>query len=306
VSEALGVLGPADRGGHLDVLANAHYLLHAAYGDLGRPEVARHRDQALPIYQQLGDLVGQGNVLNNLGIEAYFEGRWEDALDLYRRSRDAKQRAGDIANAATQSNNEAEILSDQGRLEEAESLLREALRVWAAAGYSIGVALATSNLGRAAARAGRYDEALARLDEAAAAFERMGADGYVDETRARIAECLALAGRAAESAAGARATLDHVRREAAQSVLAAQLERTLAWSALLAGDPEDARLHVERSLREAQSLGAAYEVAVSLHTAAALPGRTAEDAQRDRDEASAILATLGVVSLPSVPGAAAA
>ena len=36
--------------------------------DLGSPEVARYRDLALPIYEELGDLVGQGNVLNNLGI----------------------------------------------------------------------------------------------------------------------------------------------------------------------------------------------------------------------------------------------
>ena len=83
VAEVLPVLGLAESGGHRDVLANAHYLLHAAYGDLGRPEVARHRDRALPIYEELGDLVGQGNVLNNLGIEAYFEGRWDDALKLF-------------------------------------------------------------------------------------------------------------------------------------------------------------------------------------------------------------------------------
>ena len=148
VAAALPAVEAAERGGHRDLLANAYYLLHAAYGDLGSPEVARYRDLALPIYEELGDLVGQGNVLNNLGIEAYFEGRWDDALDLYRRSREAKSRAGDIANAATQSNNEAEVLSDQGRLAEAEALLRDALRVWSAAGYQIGVALATSNLGR--------------------------------------------------------------------------------------------------------------------------------------------------------------
>ena len=162
---------------------------------------------ALPIYEELGDLVGQGNVLNNLGIEAYFEGRWDDALDLYRRSRDAKSRAGDIANAATQSNNEAEILSDQGHLVGADALLRDALRVWSAAGYTIGVALATSNLGRVAARAGRHDEALKLLEEAARLFARIKAGGYVDETRARVAECLALAARSDEARAVASETL---------------------------------------------------------------------------------------------------
>ena len=241
VTAALPAVDAAERGGHRDLLANAYYLLHAAYGDLGSPEIARYRDLALPIYEELGDLVGQGNVLNNLGIEAYFEGRWDDALDLYRRSRDAKSRAGDIANAATQSNNEAEILSDQGHLVEAEALLRDALRVWSAAGYTIGVALATSNLGRVAARAGRHDEALKLLEEAARLFARIGAGGYVDETRARVAECLALAARSDEARAVASETLRRVRRESEQSVLAAQLERTLAWAALLDGDPERGR-----------------------------------------------------------------
>jgi len=301
VAEALPVLVAAADGGHRDVLANAYYLLHAAYGDLGSPEVARYRDLALPIYEELGDLVGQGNVLNNLGIEAYFEGRWDDALALYRRSRETKSRAGDIANAATQSNNEAEILSDQGHLAEADALLRDALRVWAAAGYQIGVALATSNLGRAAARAGRHDEALGLLGEAAAGFGRIGAEGYVDETRARVAECLALAGRADEARRAARETLVRVRRESEHSVLAAQLERTLAWADLLDDEVADASVHLAASLREGRALAAAFEVALTLDTAAALPGRATTEVARDRAEAASILAGLGVVAVPAVP-----
>jgi class 3 adenylate cyclase/tetratricopeptide (TPR) repeat protein len=288
VAAALPAVAAAERGGHRDLLANAYYLLHAAYGDLGSPEVARYRDLALPIYEELGDVVGQGNVLNNLGIEAYFEGRWDEAVDLYRRSRDAKARAGDIANAATQSNNEAEVLSDQGRIAEAERLLRDALRVWSAAGYQIGVALATSNLGRAAARAGRHDEGLELLERAAALFERIRAGGYVDETRAVASE-----------------TLARVRRESEQSVLAAQLERTLAWAALIDGVPSAAAAHVAASLREARALGAAYEVATSLETAATLPDRSPADIARDRAEAASIFETLGVLSVPAVPGTAA-
>jgi class 3 adenylate cyclase/tetratricopeptide (TPR) repeat protein len=302
VAAALPAVPAAEAGGQRDLLANAYYLLHAAYGDLGSPEVARYRDLALPIYEELGDLVGQGNVLNNLGIEAYFEGRWDEAIDLYRRSRDAKARAGDIANAATQSNNEAEVLSDQGRIPEAEALLRDALRVWSAAGYQIGVALATSNLGRAAARAGRHGEALELLERAVALFDGIGAGGYVDETRARVAECLALAHRSDEARAVASETLLRVRRESEQSVIAVQLERTLAWAALLDGVPSGAAVHAAASLREARALSAAYEVAISLDTMAALPGRAPEEVARDRAEARAIFDGLGVVAVPAVPG----
>lgn len=291
---ALQAADAAERIGERALLAHAYYLLHAAYGDLGSADVARYRHLALPIYEEIGDLVGQGNVLNNLGIEAYFEGRWDDALELYARSKAAKTRAGQVANAATQSNNEAEILSDQGRFSEAEALLRDALRIWRAAGYEIGIALATSNLGRVAARAGRHDDGLAILEDAAERFEHIGARGYVDETRTRIAECLVLASRPAEAEAVAVETLARVRREAETSVLESQLERTLGWCALLRGDPEAAGAHLEASLLAARALKADFEVALTLRARLAIPGDAMAGLGR---EADAILAGLGVIAV---------
>ena len=310
VREALPAAEAAERIGELPLQAHAYYLLHDAYGDLGSPEVARYRDLPLPIYEALGDLVGQGNVLNNLGIEAYFEGRWGEALALYSRSKEAKTRAGDVANAATQSNNEAEILSDQGRFAEAEALLSDALRVWGAAGYEIGIALATSNLGRAAARAGRHDDGLAKLEDAAVRFERIGARGYVDEARARLAEALALAGRSDEAESVAVETLARVHREAETSVLAVQLERTLGWCSLLRGETATADRHFGTSVVQARALGADFEVALTFRARMALPasGDTADAAARvqEEQEAAAILAGLGVIGVaePAIPTAA--
>jgi class 3 adenylate cyclase/tetratricopeptide (TPR) repeat protein len=301
VGEALPAAAAAEAAGERALLANAYYLLHGAYSDLGSPEVARYRDLALPIYEEIGDLVGQGNVLNNLGIDAYFEGRWDEALALYARSKDAKVRVGDVARAATQSNNEAEILSDQGRFSEAEALLQDALRIWSAAGYEIGVALATSNLGRAAARGGRVDEGLALLDEATRRFERIRADGYVDETRARVAEALVLAGRPGEAVSVADATLQHVRREAATSILGAQLERTLGHASLQLGDAPTAGVHFDESLRQARALDASFEVALTLLALVALPGRDPGARSRDEVEATTLLAGLGVTAVPEVP-----
>jgi tetratricopeptide (TPR) repeat protein len=303
VAGALPAAERAERAEERALLAHAYYLLHAAFGDLGSPEVDRYRSLALPIYTELGDLVGQGNVLNNLGIEAYFEGRWDDALALYARSKEAKSRAGDVANAATQSNNEAEILSDQGRFAEAEALLRDALRVWSAAGYEIGIALATSNLGRAAARAGRHAEGLSILDEAVARFERIGAAGYVDETTARIAECLVLAGRADEARATARETLERVRAETVTSVLESQLERTLGWCELLRGDEAAAEGRLLTSLAVARALGAAFEVALTQRARLRLQSLP-EDERRDALlEATSVLSGLGVIAVaePELP-----
>jgi class 3 adenylate cyclase/tetratricopeptide (TPR) repeat protein len=307
VDEALPAAAAAEAAGERALLANAYYLLHGAYSDLGSPEVARYRDLALPIYEELGDLVGQGNVLNNLGIDAYFEGRWDDALALYARSKDAKVRIGDVAKAATQSNNEAEILSDQGRIDEAEALLRDALRVWSSAGYEIGVALATSNLGRAAARAGRIDEGLGLLHDAEARFARIRAEGYVDETRARVAESLARAGRVSEAETIAEATLERVHREAKTSILGVQLGRTLGWCALARGDMTSARRLFAASLADARALGADFEVALTLTAKAALAdaGERAIEGASASAEAAEILARLGVINVPAgLPDAA--
>ncbi len=298
VRVCLPAAATAERSGDRALLAHAYYLLNAAYGVLGNADAAaRYRDLPLPIYEELGDLVGQGNVLNNLGIEAYFEGRWDEALALYGRSKEAKTRAGDVANAAVQSNNEAEILSDQGHYEAAEALLGDALRIWRAAGYEIGIALATSNLGRVAARAGRHDGGLGLLNEAVDRFGRIGAAGYVDETRTRVAEALALAGRPAEAEVVARETLDRVRTSEA-GLQEAQLERTLGWCVLELGDSEAARAHLDVSLGVARGLSASFEVATTLRSRQALFDPGDPLGATEAAEAETILSGLGVIAVP--------
>ena len=110
--------------GHLPGLAHGYFLLHIAHTATGHPDRAAFRGLALPIYEELGDLLGQAHVLNNLGIEAYYEGRWDEALDLYGRSKEARTRIGDVVNAALVANNIGEIHSDQGRLAEATRAVR--------------------------------------------------------------------------------------------------------------------------------------------------------------------------------------
>src|SRR4029079_17926663 len=153
------VIEEARGAGALAELAHAHYLLHLAYTSLGSPERVRVRDLGLPIYEELGDLLGQANTLNNLGIDAYYEGRWDDALEYYERSRRARERIGDVVGAAMIANNIAEILSDQGLYREAETELRQVDETSTAAGSLLMTAVAAGNLGRLAARMGRHEEA---------------------------------------------------------------------------------------------------------------------------------------------------
>ena len=94
IKRAHAALEDALDAGDLRSAAHAYFLLHLAHTELGSPEREAFRGLALPIYEELGDLRGQANVLNNLGIEAYYEGRWDEALDLYRRSRETRERIG--------------------------------------------------------------------------------------------------------------------------------------------------------------------------------------------------------------------
>jgi tetratricopeptide (TPR) repeat protein len=282
--------------------AHAYYLMHLAYTELGSPEREAFRGLALPIYEELGDLLGQANVLNNLGIDAYYEGRWDEALDLYRRSREARERIGDVVGAATITNNIGEIESDQGHLDEAEAAFRQAYDVCLAAGYPLICHVATSNLGRLAARAGRLDEAETSLRDALAGFEEIRAAGFVLETEARLAERELLAGNHEEAFAKATETLARTLGAEAVAHLRTQLERVRGAALLAAGDLAGARECLDESLRIARSVGVDYEAALTLDLLAALErAEGSEDgADVEAAESREILDRLGVVDAPAL------
>lgn len=287
----------ADAVGYKRALAHACSLVDLASTAAGRPEL-EYRWRALPLYEEVGDLVGYANALNNRGIDAYYEGRWDEAVDYYRRSGEESSRAGDVVNAARAKNNEAEILSDQGHLVEAESLFAEALRVWRAANYVVGVALATENLGRTAARSSRFDEAERLLREALGGFEAIGAESFVLETQARLVERFVLEGHYRDAEDLARATLERAGAGAAGALLEAMLERLLGYAVVQGRRPDEAPPHLDRSLAIARELNAEYELALTLK---AVSDTRQPAAAAAATESAAILRRLNVTTLPHVP-----
>ena len=285
----------ADRALHIDDrgrLAHAYYLL--ANYDLGHPDGIRFCELAVPIFDELRDFRGKGNSLNNLGIRFYYEGRWEEALDAYAAAREALQRGGYVIGEGMAANNEGEIASDQGHFERAEEAFLHMLRASRAAGYAIGAALATSNLARVAARARRFDEARSLYAEAIDAFGAIEAHYYVADARARLAECHVLEGRYGEAIDLAAATLADESAGDAVRILA---ERALGYALHQARRPDEARPHLEASLRLARTATSEYDVALTLR-ALAETGHGDATAGADAD---AILERLGVATLPRVP-----
>jgi tetratricopeptide (TPR) repeat protein len=289
------VVRDARASGELAELAHAYYLLHLAYTSLGSPKRVEVRDLALPIYEELGDLLGQANTLNNLGIDAYYEGRWDDALDFYARSRRARERIGDVVGAATIANNIAEILSDQGLLDEAEELLRQVYDKCKAAGSLLMTAVATGNLGRAAARAGRHAEARDLLAEALEGLREIEAGSFVLEMQVRLAEAAVLAADHERALADAH-EVEQGNEVAATPSVQALLHRVRGYAHFQAGRFDIAAEELERSLEIARSGDALYEVALSLRARARLRGDAADAA-----DAQALLDGLRVVSAPEPP-----
>ena len=49
---------------------------------LGVTDTEARGELALVLYERLGDLDGAGKASNNLGGIAYFDGRWDDAVEV--------------------------------------------------------------------------------------------------------------------------------------------------------------------------------------------------------------------------------
>lgn len=283
----------ADRAGQ----AHAYYLLDHANTMLGSAESGRYRALALPIFEELGDLIGQANVLNNLGVAATLEGHWDEAIASFERSRAARDKAGDIVGAATASNNLGEVLLNRGQIAESEALFSEALRVWRAAPYPIGVAVATSALGLAATRAGRWAEGETLLNEALAGFRELHAESFVVETEARLAE-LAVASATGDATARAmiESALRHAQHAGGELASRAALHRLLGDIRARNDDATGARTAYEESLRLARSIGAEYEASHTLKSYARLLRSMGLPSESEEQESIAIRRRLGIVA----------
>jgi class 3 adenylate cyclase/tetratricopeptide (TPR) repeat protein len=291
--------------GEQKALASAYRTLDMTNVELGRYEEVTHYPLALAIYEELGDLDRCGEINNDLGAFAYWQGRWDDALRFYEVARDQWNRAGNVPLVATTSANVAEILSDRGQLDEAEPLVREALRISESVGMRSAIAFALNVLGRVACRSGRYVEALEVLQRARTENHEIGDQPEELESDVRIAECLAMMGRSEEALELASDAL--VRSEALGVLATPPLQRVRGCVLLQLGHLREAQEALRESLAGARDREAEYEEALALQ---ALAHAAAIEASPELQELEggyrAILDRLGVVSPPAMPFPAAA
>ena len=270
-------MADAESVGELSALAHACYALDYALVESGRPGEATHSWRALDIYEQLGDPEHEFRVLNNLGGIAYWDDRWDDAVELYRRASACAERAGRPADAAFTDCNVGEILSDQGHLAEAEMQLQRARRVWSGTGEQQAVAYVNALLARLAVRHGEYREGLSMLEAARSELRRLGIDAYAELAQAWIAEAEALGGdpfRALEIGSQQLQANDRQRP---------LLTRMGGIALARLGEKEAAMRELRHSLQTARERSSEYDIAATIDAMAAI-GNADDELLRERDE----------------------
>ncbi|MGA8296041.1 MAG: adenylate/guanylate cyclase domain-containing protein [Acidimicrobiales bacterium] len=285
--------------GALHALAGAYSAMDEALLFLGRASEATHLARALEIYEQLGERRLVGVALGNLGLFAHFEGRWDEAVSLFRRGTDVAESVGDIAGAAMAEMNIGEILGNQGRLDEANAALRHATRTFQGLGYATLELAAVTQLGRVVAELGSDAEAVALLEGAINLEDPAGGPLAGIEARGFLAEAHVLAGRPAkarEVVAAARGRAGSALEGTPAGLL---LDRVETSGLAVMGERAGLIERIDRALPVARATGTYFELVTLLVLRSSLDGETGPPelvAERDK-----LLDQLGIVAVPALP-----
>jgi len=250
-------IGEARGAGDHAALARAYLVSEWANRVLGDSQSSGHGEQALQIYEQLGDLHGAGMASNNLGGIAYFDGRWDDAVDWYRRAVDAYRRCGNDARAASAASNLGELLVSRGAHDEAELMLRDAIRVLRASRAFDDLLFAEIQLGRLYVERNEADVAVDHLTAIRREASVLGQVGFAFEAAMHLASARVLRGeeeialRTLNDAVADVGTVDPVYQ--------ANYERVRAAALIGSGRFEEARAAIDAGLMSAREQGLIYE-----------------------------------------------
>lgn len=272
--------------------AHASYLLDWCLVETKRPAEATHSPVAREIYTRLGDLEDLGNVVLNFGMFAYWDGRWDDAVALYREGVELSERIGDVTGVFYGDLNIGETLADQGRWAEAEEYLIRSLRTGRSVGLESGGGFTRMLLGRLYARSGRGAEGIALLEVAHDELTRdpLDADDALF-AQCYLAEALAYGGMAER-------TVESVTRLTPDAP--DRLRALLVRARALVAPGLDQRVRgLEDSIAVARREKCDHDIAVALDALCQLVPDAPVEWRAERDDLSR---RLGIVCFPALPG----
>ena len=228
----------------------------------------------------------------NLGMAAFFAGRWIDAVDLYEQGRSNAQAMGNVTGAALASMNAAEVLVDQGHLDRAAEALTEVRRVLGAAGYAAALSYAELLTGVVALRRGDLDTARGILEQCVTEFRTGSMLLYALEAELRLAEVSVRDGHLDDAAGLSERALADAQNLSRRGVIVARAHRVLGMIALARDDSERSIDHLREAADTCRSHELRFELAVSLYALADVAPQLVADAPHEADQ---IFDELGVV-----------
>jgi predicted ATPase len=280
--------------GEMEALARAYTYIDEAYQTLGQRELANHEPLALEIFEDLGDLSGIALIAINLGVQAYADGKWDEAIAMYSRAQEVSRKSGNDHAEGAAAVNLGEVLISRGRLDEAQAVLQEARRVLRSRKDVLFVAFAEAQLGRLMMERGDHQSAIAALTRIVDEANESGQSFIAVDTSVHLADAHI---RNDEPATALRviALAQELAGEDA-ALYEVPLERLKAAALVVLGRLDEAADCVDHALRSALRQGLIHEEALLLLIRSEMPEVGSES---DSEEASRLLRDLGA-ALPYV------
>ena len=278
IALAEAAVDDGQRADEFEALTHAYTALDGSYQMLGEPELAVHEWISLDIYTRLGHTRLRGITELNLGVQAYADGRWDAAADLYTSAEADCLAAGDRANAAIAATNLGELLVSRGSLVEAERELGEARRVLRSTGYIPFALFAETQLARIALARSDTETALEALTRIVEEAEGNAYAASALESALYFAQAATAAGRPEQ---GLAVLDDAARRAGSDAVLySVPVDRVRGGALAALGRPDDAAESIERALAGARRQSLQYEELLALRARLDLMDRVDIGSQR--------------------------
>jgi tetratricopeptide (TPR) repeat protein len=213
---------------------------------------ARQRaDEALRLYDALGDTAGVADVLDGRAMATFLDGRVTSAIDAFDRVAELFADAGDLLRVVTPRSTRGHALVFAGRPADGLADMTAALDLAEQLGHHEGETYALWHRAEALAALGRADEAVSAAGRALAVARRIGHRGWT----ATALRAVGIARTAAGDLAGAEAAF------ASSLDVAVHLPLFASWAAsrlalvkLMRGDVTGAEPLVRRAAREGPPL----------------------------------------------------